>query len=300
MVCGPELYVLRFNRKPGTITKREALMMLWKERNKRVGLCVTAVAGCLILAVAWAVLAMPETALADPPAENPGGNVVKHDIPGVLKLTGADPDLTADDAQPPEYSNSEAGTSCFIGRRRSIWVTLSKTSPRSMNLDLSSELSVTDDDPTPGCDPWGVPTGITPPDLPIPDEGPMPIYQVSFSIAPYQNVSGLGNDPLLANAWLKFIDANGQRWEMYFGPGHADSGGEWGGDRHLTNKEGAPAAPPIQVVRTNPGVEEPKIWNADSLGAPGFLWYTGTKNNAPYVFAGKYDIDWSCTVESLP
>ena len=51
--------------------------MLWKNRNKRVGLCVTVVAGCLILAIAWAVLAMPETALADPPVENPGGNVVK-------------------------------------------------------------------------------------------------------------------------------------------------------------------------------------------------------------------------------
>ena len=103
-------------------------MMLWKNRNKRVGLCVTVVAGCLMLAIAWAILAMPRTAIAAPPAENPGGNVVKKDIPGVLELTGAD--LTSDDAQPPYYSNLEAGTSCFIGRRRSIWVTLSKNSPR--------------------------------------------------------------------------------------------------------------------------------------------------------------------------
>ena len=46
-------------------------MMLWKNRNKRIGLCVTVVAGCLILAIVWAVLAMPETALAKKPPKPP-------------------------------------------------------------------------------------------------------------------------------------------------------------------------------------------------------------------------------------
>lgn len=41
--------------------------MLCKNRNKRIGLCVTVVAGCLILATVWVVLATPGTALAKKP-----------------------------------------------------------------------------------------------------------------------------------------------------------------------------------------------------------------------------------------
>jgi len=271
--------------------------MFAKYKDKRVNVCLTVVTSCLVLAAVWAVLAIPKTALAARPAENPGENVVKQDIPGVLKLTEGD--LTADDAQPPEYSNLEAGTTCFIGRRRSIWLELSKNSSRSMKVELSSILPLTTDDPTVGYDPLGVPTGVTPPDLPIPNDGPMTIYQVYFHIAPFLNVSGLGEEPLLANARLRFLDADGNQWEIFFGPGRDDTG-DWGGERHFTNKQGTPTAPPIQVVRTNPAEEEPKIWCADSRGTPGFLWYKGSKNNDPYVFVGKYDIAWSCIVESLP
>jgi hypothetical protein len=53
-------------------------MMLWKNRNKKVGLCVTVVAGCLMLTIVWAILAMPETALAKKP-DKPGGG--KSDDP---------------------------------------------------------------------------------------------------------------------------------------------------------------------------------------------------------------------------
>ena len=38
--------------------------MMWKNRNKKVGLCVMVVTGCFILAALWVVLATPETALA--------------------------------------------------------------------------------------------------------------------------------------------------------------------------------------------------------------------------------------------
>ncbi len=39
-------------------------MMLWKNKNKRVKICLMVVTTCLVLAVLWAVLATPETALA--------------------------------------------------------------------------------------------------------------------------------------------------------------------------------------------------------------------------------------------
>ena len=39
-------------------------MMLWKNRNKKVGLCVLIVTSCFILAALWPVMATPETAQA--------------------------------------------------------------------------------------------------------------------------------------------------------------------------------------------------------------------------------------------
>ena len=47
-------------------------MMLWKNRNKSVSVCLTAAMNCLVLAAAWTVLAAPETALAKkPPKPDP-------------------------------------------------------------------------------------------------------------------------------------------------------------------------------------------------------------------------------------
>ncbi|MCH7557617.1 MAG: hypothetical protein IIB56_09205 [Planctomycetes bacterium] len=49
--------------------------MFGKNRNKKVGLCLMVVTACLVLAGLWAVLAVPETALADhkPGHDKPGG-----------------------------------------------------------------------------------------------------------------------------------------------------------------------------------------------------------------------------------
>jgi len=273
----------------------EVLMMLCKNRNKKVGLCVMVVTASLVMATLWAVLATPETALAAKP-DKPGGNVVKQDIPGVLTFTGSG-SLTNDGAVPPEYSNSEAGTTCFIGRRRSIWVRLSKTSDRRMNLTLT-ELDVTPFDIqqgedtiqiNPGDDPWGNDTGITPPGLPT--EQPMPISQVELQIAPYLNVSGLKeNDPPLdASTWLLFLDGDNQ-WGLYFGPGRTSEDG-WGGARFFTDLNTPCVEIECNVLN--------KSWTVTST-TPGFLWYKGSKKNAPWVYVGKYDIvPWSCTVVSL-
>ncbi len=46
--------------------------MFGKNRNKKVGLCVTVVTACLVLAGLWIVLATPETALAGKPEKPPG------------------------------------------------------------------------------------------------------------------------------------------------------------------------------------------------------------------------------------
>ena len=272
-------------------------MMLCKNRNKKVGLCVMVVTASLVMATLWAVLATPETALAAKP-DKPGGNVVKQDIPGVLTFTGSG-SLTNDGAVPPEYSNSEAGTTCFIGRRRSIWVRLSKTSDRRMNLTLT-ELDVTPFDIqqgedtiqiNPGDDPWGNDTGITPPGLPT--EQPMPISQVELQIAPYLNVSGLTQGSTLdASTWLLFLDDTGNQWGLYFGRGRplgVEDG--WGGARFFTELDAVPVTVSCVTLNTS--------WMVTST-TPGYLWYRGSKKNAPWVYVGKYDdVPWSCTVNSL-
>ncbi|MHC4165587.1 MAG: hypothetical protein ACYSWQ_01365 [Planctomycetota bacterium] len=47
--------------------------MLWKNGNERVGVCLTVVTSCLVMAALWAVLATPDTALAKKPVKPPGG-----------------------------------------------------------------------------------------------------------------------------------------------------------------------------------------------------------------------------------
>ena len=76
--------------------------MFDKNRNKTVGICVMVVTACLILAGLWAVLATPETALANPPDgdgnHNHGGGddggtyfvTVSGDVSSTTIFTGKD------------------------------------------------------------------------------------------------------------------------------------------------------------------------------------------------------------------
>jgi len=278
-------------------------MMLCKNRKKRVGLCVMVVTSCLVLATLWAVLATPETALADPPDKpdkpNPGGNVVQQDIPGKLTLDGGA--LTGDD-QSSLYSDSEAGTTCFIGRRRGIWVKLSKTSDRTMNLTLGTavvedsyilipevdRVDESDGEIRPGDDPWGF--FIDTPPVPPPAANWI-ISQVDLGIAPFLNVSGLPEGQTLdASTWLLFLDGDNQ-WGLYFGPGRNPEHG-WGGARFFTDLDTLCVEIECNVLNQS--------WTVDS-STPGYLWYRGSRKNAPWVYVGKYiNVSWSCNVEYIP
>ena len=63
--------------------------MLWKNRNKRVGLCVMVVSSCLVLAVVWAFLARPETALAKKPVKPDESTHYDVTMTGDLTLVGS-------------------------------------------------------------------------------------------------------------------------------------------------------------------------------------------------------------------
>jgi hypothetical protein len=241
----------------------------------------------------WAILATPETALADKP-DNPGGNIVKQDIPGVLTLDDlpagglkSDGALAEPVLYPAPYSNLEAGTTCFIGRRRSIWVSLSKNSPRSMSLDLGT---LSADGPVDkGDDPWGDPV-MNPEDFQLLDLPNGHIYEVYLHIAHFVNVSGLETGELLeATTKLHFLDSEGNQWGLYFG-----TAADWGGGRQFTSPD-AGIAGYVEIDCVEQYVE----WKVTSV-VPGFLWFAGSKKNAPWVYVGKCNVAWSCTVNALP
>ena len=111
--------------------------MLWKNRNKRVGLCVTVVAGCLILATLWAVLAMPETALAVKPVVL-HGSVTFRDFPGTEV-----PPLPADAIQSDgdgDYVNDVDFTEIGLGGHFAVTVNLKKNAGRTVDVNLPDDL----------------------------------------------------------------------------------------------------------------------------------------------------------------
>jgi hypothetical protein len=280
----------------------ERCIMSTKRKNERVGICLMVLVTRIVLAGLWAILLTPQTARAARPS-NPGGNVVKQDIPGVVTLAVGG-GLTSDGGS---YSDSEPGVTCCIGRRRSIRVTLSKNSPRMMNLALGDQLPPGIDDPVVGCDPWGdlVMTPEEVQDLNLPNGS---LYEVDLSIAHFSNVSGLGSEPLYDSTQLTFLDSTGNAWSIYFGPGR-DPDGNWGGERHLTNLDSDPSwTPPVRVQRVNPdSTTAPKMWAVDPEPdthtrpgtTPGYLWYKGGKKNASRVFVGVFNLPLMCDVESL-
>jgi len=61
-------------------------MMLWKNKNKKVQICLMVVTSCFILVGLWAVLATSETALAKKPTDPPGGGGGKDTVPTCVQF----------------------------------------------------------------------------------------------------------------------------------------------------------------------------------------------------------------------
>lgn len=247
-------------------------MMLWKNRNKKVGLCVMVVMASLALAAVWAALATPETALADKPAK-PGGNVKQQDIS--TEVTFLDDLFDGLISDGGTYTDGEDSVDCKTGRRRHIWVNFGKNSSRTMTLTLGDKLVRVSGDPS---------IEVLPDEVDLPTGG-IEIDRVELKIADGQNVSGLGEeilvkddfrspDPILyaypgtgeiakpqpdpdavpapipaeyncmlTNMRIDFRDViQGYNWSLYFGPGpmllvpsDPTSGGDWPGGFKFTN-----------------------------------------------------------------
>lgn len=142
-----------------------------------------------------------------------GGNAVQSDIPAVLDVT--DPFVPP---SPPTVGSLSAdvaglGYDCWVGRRRTITLTLARRSPRSMRLILGPELPP---DPNPLMDnPWNSPRVYFGAGIPNPSFGPdgvadtpddHEITEVSMQIAGWENVSALG---AFATDASSYSDADG-------------------------------------------------------------------------------------------
>ena len=282
----------------------------------------------------WAVLAVPGTALANKPDADgnhmhdddggDGGNVVKSDIPAKLIWVDAGGGIKSDDGEEPEgsliYSDADAGISCVVGRRRTIWTTVAGRSTRKMNLtladpDFSGFIASTASGGRidVGDNPSGeqiIASGDPLPPLPI---GPT-MHEVECVVALEHNVSGLGDgdpdpsvreycdgvegtgDPtkMCANTRFTFYDNDDNQYRISFGPG-GRAGGTWPGEQYFTD----PFAPPVEVTRLDDTTWT--VFPTDDGGkVPGFLWFKGKKKNAPWIYVGAFDVPWSCTADSLP
>ena len=88
--------------------------MFGKNKNKRVKICLMVVTTCLVLAVLWAVLATPETALAKKP-DNPGGGEPEA-LHGTATFEDRDGDrVRSDDGGPYTYTGSGKGGAILLG-----------------------------------------------------------------------------------------------------------------------------------------------------------------------------------------
>lgn len=115
--------------------------MLWKNRNKKVGLCVVIVTICFILAALWAVMATPETALAKKPGGG-GGGEVGQDIPVCIVFDDAVGDDVKSDGDFYCDGDSNKKVTAIVGRNFSIVLETNnskkRTAGRTLWLDLGN------------------------------------------------------------------------------------------------------------------------------------------------------------------
>ena len=271
--------------------------MLWKNRNKSVGVCLTIVTSCLVLAATWAILVTPGTAFADkpdkpgkpdkPPGDD-GGDTFK-DMPvridfGVGEITPSENPLCA----------STEGVTAFAGKNRTITLSIHK---RIMDpylvLSLGSPLAVDDVgpdvDPDPATD-GGYFDGDGQPSCPLPilDSGRLsePELQVGIGV----NVKDIDPEThLMTNGRLRFKDDVGQEYQLLWGADLQPGGFQ------RTN----PSAPDIYIYR-NPDDNGKRKWDVYTNPEAGsgrdgahtaFLWWVLSPHGA-HDYCGAYDVSF--------
>jgi hypothetical protein len=209
--------------------------MLQKNRNKRVELCLMVITSCLVLAVVWAILVTPETALAKgKPPGGGGGGEVGQEILVCIAFDDAEGDGIKNDGDAYCDGDAKGKVTAIVGRNFNIVLETNNsrktTAGRTLWLDLSDSL---------GCDAsvkvdvsdgaGGDVDGIcddcldSVPDLPAERFGILPSGQ-NFGYPDNAKLEILGRDldgllvgnTVETNARLSF-SVGGQSWVLYWG-----------------------------------------------------------------------------------
>jgi hypothetical protein len=265
---------------------------LWKNRNKRVGLCVTVMAGCLILAILWAVLVIPKNALAKKPDKPPvGDDDVFKDMPLCIKF--GDGEITP--SENPLCASTE-GVTAFAGRNRTITLSIHKrTEDPNLVLSLGPKLvadtTLPDVDPDPAAD-GGYFDGPGQPECPPPILGSGRLYEPELQVGISVNVKDIDPEtPLMTNGRLIFIDDVGQEYQLLWGKDPQPGGFQ------RTN----PSAPDISIYRNPDDVEGKRNWDVDTNPEIGgeqegahtaFLWWVLSPHGA-HDYCGAYDVSFN-------
>ena len=114
----------------------EVLMMLWKNRNKRVRRCVMVVTSCLVIAVMWAVLVTTETALAKQPG---GGGGKPEGLRGSVVFADRDGDKIKSDGG-GDYVNDVDFTEVGLASFFQLVVKLKRGGGRSLDVKIPDGL----------------------------------------------------------------------------------------------------------------------------------------------------------------
>lgn len=124
--------------------------MSTKRKNKRIGVCLMAVTSCLIVAILWAVLATPETALAKKPGSG-GPRGETQDIP--VSAVIEDTEGVSSDGGGAYVDKKKDHISAFVGRRAGQFILDTNTNNaeggRTMKLNFSEVVDPLDGEPLP-------------------------------------------------------------------------------------------------------------------------------------------------------
>jgi len=209
--------------------------MLQKNRNKRIGLCLMAVTSCLVLAIVWAFLATPETALAKgKPPGGGGGGEVGQEIPVCIAFDDAEGDGIKNDGDAYCDGDSNKKVTAIVGRNFNIVLETNnsnkRTAGRTLWLDLGNPVGCADSvnvDVSDGA--GGDVDGIcdecidSVPDLPVTRFGMLPSGQQSgYPDSATLKIFGRDLDGLQVGntvdtcAQMNF-SVGGQSWVLYWG-----------------------------------------------------------------------------------
>ena len=286
--------------------------MLCKNRNRRVGRCVTVVTSCLILVSLCLVLAMPGTTLAGKPDKpdkpdkpgggkpgNGGGGEVGQEIAVCLAFDDADGDGIKTDGDAYCDGDEKKKVTAIVGRNISIVLNTNnsnkRTAGRTLWLDLSRAVGCEDSvkvDVSDGA--GGDVDGICDdclnavPDLPTVRFGTLvPGQKRGYPDSASLEILGRDLDGLLVGDWvatnarLKF-SVGGEDWILHWGP-HTVPGG-W---------TYAPGTAPVTVTRD--GLD---VWRVVSIGEA-CLYRNNNRPHRATEYYGQVTVPFAFTAVAM-